>query len=515
MVTMAELKETLSNKERRDLALRVFGHLDEGAPVPPAEESELSVWFVEHRLKGKVLHNTKQGWWYHNGVVWKPLDPTVVTEGLRIAISDLHAQAKTRGVGRDEKRVLKALSSKNRIKACVELAKGQVFVDPDEFDTHPELLNVVNGYVDLKDGTLHPHDPDLRFTKVAGANHIPGAHHSDIDAALEALPPEERAWLKVRLGSALFGLQLSDEVLFLLGGGSNGKSTIVVAAQVAGGDFVVMLPEKTLMAGKYDHSTELMPLKGARVAILEELPEGQELPVKRLKLLAGTSTVTARGMRQDNETFVATHTLFVTTNKLPGVRESDEGTWRRLLVLLFPYHYVAPTEVAEPSDKVGDLSLRRRIQDNESGQAEAFLAWMIEGAMEYHRLEKMPSVPSAVEEATDTWRRGEDTLLGFFSSEIEPAEGRHIANTNLYDAYYRFVRDSGGFPMVNAVFSRELKAHTKLEKFRRESKRLRSGAVGRSFSEETGTYSISAQYNAWMHVKFTDERDPKNPPMGI
>lgn len=52
----------------------------------PVEESELSVWFVKHQLKNKVLDNTKQGWWYYDGIVWKPLDPTVVTEGLRMGL---------------------------------------------------------------------------------------------------------------------------------------------------------------------------------------------------------------------------------------------------------------------------------------------------------------------------------------------------------------------------------------------------------------------------------------------
>jgi putative DNA primase/helicase len=514
VTTLPKPKSNLTAKQVRALSLRIFGHLDKEAPLPPVEESELSVWFVKHRLKNKVLHNTKQGWWYHDGIVWKPLDPTVVTEGLRIAISDLHSRAAKAGVGREDRKLLKALSSKNRIKACVELAKGQVFVDPDEFDTHPDLLNVQNGYVDLTTGTLHEHDPDMRFTKVAGASYIPGSHHPDVTAALEALPPEERSWFKVRLGSSLYGRQFSDEVIFLLGGGSNGKSTYVVGAKLAGGDYVVMLPEKTLMAGQYDHSTELMPLKGARIAILEELPEGQVLPVKRLKLLAGTPSVTARGMRQDNETFEATHTPFVTTNKLPPVRESDEGTWRRLMVLRFPYHYVDSTALAGPNDKVGDLNLRRRIQDNESGQAEAFLAWMVEGAVEYHQLGKMPPATLAVEEATEAWRRGEDMLLNFFTSEIEPAEGRHIPSSDLYDAYKRFAIDGGGFYLNQAVFAREAKAHPGLEKYCHEPKRFRVGAPGRSFPEETAVFPVAAQYTGWTHVKFINERDPEKPPLG-
>ena len=96
---------------------------------------------------------------------------------------------------------------------------------------------------------------------------------------------------------------------------------------------------------------------------------------------------------------------------------------------------------------------------------------MVEGAVEFHQLGKMPPTTPAVEEATEAWRRGEDTLLNFFTSEIETAEGRHIPSSDLYDAYKRFVIDEGGFPMVNAVFAREAKSHPGLEQYRHEPKR--------------------------------------------
>ena len=34
-------------------------------------------------------------------------------------------------------------------------------LEGEEFDAHPDLLNVRNGVVDLRDGTLRPHDPQL------------------------------------------------------------------------------------------------------------------------------------------------------------------------------------------------------------------------------------------------------------------------------------------------------------------------------------------------------------------
>ena len=509
------VRQNFTPEEKSFRAREIFGPLDKTAPLPPTEESEFAAWLVEHRFKGRVRHNSKSGWWLHDGVRWVSLDPTLVTECLRLSVSDLHDQARKRKLSSDEKKSLRTLSSRNRIRSAVELAKGQVFVDPSDFDKHPQFLNVLNGYVDLRTGELFPHEPELLFSQVAGARYEPGSTHPDITAALDALHPEERDWLQLRLGAALFGHITADDVIvFLQGGGSNGKTTLIEALRVAVGDYLVMLPEKTLMAGKYDHSTELMPLKGCRIAILEELPEGQDLPVKRVKTLAGTQAITARGMRQDNETFAATHTLLVTLNKLPRVREADDGTWRRLVALNFPFHYVDEENRQGPNDRVGDLNLRRRIQDNESGQAEAFLAWLIEGAVLYSkRSQTLPPMTERIRRATDEWRQGEDTLLGFFSSEVQVEAGRHIASTDLYTAYERFVRDNGGEPLSSSDFMRGFKIHPRLEKYRSQYGRLRLGAEGRSYADGLLAHTEAAQYSMWKHIRFTNERSSHTPSM--
>ena len=42
-----------------------------------------------------------------------------------------------------------------------------------------------------------------------------------------------------------------------------------------------------------------------------------------------------------------THTMFVTTNYLPRVDESDHGTWRRLVLVDFPHRYRKADEPVE------------------------------------------------------------------------------------------------------------------------------------------------------------------------
>jgi putative DNA primase/helicase len=153
-----------------------------------------------------------------------------------------------------------------------------------------------------------------------------------------------------------------DLLVVLKGSGSNGKTTIVDGVREAlGPDYAVTLPDRVLLSRRTDHPTELMTLRDARLAFMEEFPELGHLNVKRLKDLHGTGEMTARYIAKDTVTWKPTHTIFVTTNYLPRVDESDDGTWRRLVLVDFPYRYRHAHEAKQTEfDRAGDPNLRQR-----------------------------------------------------------------------------------------------------------------------------------------------------------
>ena len=182
----------------------------------------------------------------------------------------------------------------------------------------------------------------------------------------------------------------------LKGSGANGKTTIVDAVREAlGDDYAVTLPDRVLLARTGDHPTEMMVLRGARLAMMEEFPELGHLNVKRLKDLHGSGEMTARYIAKDSVTWKPTHTVFVTTNYLPRVDESDHGTWRRLALVEFPYRYRQAHEADQTNfDRVGDPNLRERLRRGGDGQHEAVLAWLVAGAVKWYRDgQRMPWTP--------------------------------------------------------------------------------------------------------------------------
>ena len=111
-------------------------------------------------------------------------------------------------------------------------------------------------------------------------------------------------------------------MVVLKGSGENGKTH--ARGQRARGrrsDYAVALPDRVLLARSGDHPTELMTLRGARLAFMEEFPELGHLNVKRLKDLHGTGRITARFIGKDSVSWqVDTHDVRDDELPAPGRR---------------------------------------------------------------------------------------------------------------------------------------------------------------------------------------------------
>ncbi|MCX4400819.1 phage/plasmid primase, P4 family [Streptomyces sp. NBC_01764] len=335
---------------------------------------------------------------------------------------------------------LNALRFAGKVASLQRVARGVLEREQSEFDAHPDLLNVGNGVVDLKTGELRPHDPQLMFTKVTPVDYRPDAVHPDWEAALTALPAEVADWMQIRFGQAATGHATQDDVVpFLRGGGANGKSTMLDGITRALGEFSVMVPDKVLLASPSDHPTEMMTLFGARFAYIEELPEGDYLNAQRLKKAAGTDNMTARYIGQDNVTWDATHSLFVTTNYEVQVDAVDYGTWRRLALVMFPFTF----DGSDP-EHPKDPTLRKRILDGKEGQHEAVLAWLVDGAaVWYDNGEVIPPMPDSVKADTTKWRYDANHAAKFLDERYELDPDAAMRSTDVYSDFVEWAELRG------------------------------------------------------------------------
>lgn len=378
-------------------------------------------------------------WMTWTGRRWESVDESVVRDAVREYFIYLHTcMLHDDNADMEFLKAVTGLFSQAKIAAAVKLCQGHSGAhirDAGAFDAHPDLLNTPGGVVDLRSGTVLPHDPELLLTKITKGSYRPGLAHPDWEQALTALDHDERQWFQDRIGQACTGHPPSDGIMPVLqGSGENGKTALTTDGPVVAlGDYADMASSKLIASvtpGRSEHSTEMADLRGQRLLLGEELAEGRSIDVTALKRIQDVGRIKARLVHKDNMTFDATHTLFVTTNYTPGIAETDHGTWRRLALLKFRYHYRKPGQPLEtPFDRRGDPGLKGRIKKSPTGQHDAVVTWAVEGAMRWYA-RGMTDAPPPEQVAGDTleWRKSADNIWGwldenmcFPAAEPEPA----------------------------------------------------------------------------------------------
>lgn len=467
-----------------------------------ALDDDLAKNLADRGLNDRFRFVVGRGWLHWDGRVWSACDALELWEPLSAVIRELAEEWLTTGKPGRQITKLKSFLDVPRMKRLVESLRSVLRVSPDALDSHPDLMSCGNGTVDLRTGELRPHSREDYITAMTPVPYVPGASHPDWDAVLASVRPDAVQWLQYRCGQAATGWRVPDDVIPILqGGGANGKTTFTGAIMSVMGGYGRMLSERALFNSQSDHPTELMSLQGARFALLEETPEGVPLNVKRLKDVLGASHITARRMRQDEETFPTTHSLFMTTNYHPRVTETDAGTWRRLALVEFPYTYGTGE-----GDRPADPHLRHRMETSPTGQHEAVLAWVVEGARRwYERGCEMPPFPPSVEENMRAWRASSDPLQDYLATEVAPDPDSMVQVRDLYDDFSEWqLRE--GHPLWNErTFANRFRQHEGVKAMRLTDGRARPSSKNEEhrLSRRDALQPLpEGQVRVWFGLKF-------------
>jgi len=474
-------------------------------------DAKLADHFAEQVLADEFLFGRGIGWMRWDGRRWLDCGHEAALDALRCAARDQFDAMLDRAkadpgkvrIAQEFKKVLSA----SRLEAILKLCKGHALlqVDAADLDGDPHLLNVENGVVDLRTGELLAHDPALRMTRLAGAAYVAGHTDPLWDTTLQAVPEADREFLRDRVGQAITGdMTADDRIVFAQGGGANGKSTVFEAVLKASGGYGAIVPDKVLTARTSEHSTELTELRGIRLALLEELPDGAHVNRDRLVKLAGTPQMTARRIAQDSITWAASHSLFVTTNHQLDIKDVDHGTWRRLAFTRWPHKYVdVPTE---PHELLMDPSLRERLLKSSSALT-AVLAWAVAGAVAYYARGHMLPLPVALQVELDRRRDEVDTLGAFLRDRLEGDPQSCVWVDELAAQFARWSKDRGYAAISLTSFGGRLKAHPwAAEAGLSVGERVRVSTTELSYPSQREHIEIPLRIRVVRGVRFADKQ---------
>lgn len=333
-----------------------------------------------------------------------------------------------------------ALKSRNapRIRGMLDLAKPDFLIKASMLDADPFLLNTPGGMVDLKEGRILPHDADAPFkwcSQITAVSPGPQGAEMWIDFLRTVTRGDDSlmGFLQMVAGMAAIGKVYHEGIMAANGSGRNGKSTLFNALAGVFGDYAGTIDVRTLTTDRQNKGASLATLRGKRLVIASELEEHQRLSTSTLKQLASTDKLTIEEKFKAPETVDQTHTLILYTNHLPRVGSTDNGTWRRLLVV--PFNAVIPE--GGGTQNYADKLVK------EAGPA--ILAWVIQGAMNFIKNDFKLIIPDCVEEATEAYRDRENWLENFINERCVREPDARAGARDLYLEYKDWAQENGEF----------------------------------------------------------------------
>ncbi|NMD91159.1 phage/plasmid primase, P4 family [Staphylococcus hominis] len=330
-------------------------------------------------------------------------------------------------------------------------------VTPDEFDKDDMLLNVANGYIDLTSRELYKHDIYRMFSQIANTDYSEKMQPAVWLDFLNDIFAGDKAvirYIQKALGYSLTGSTREQVMFILFGKGRNGKSIFVETIAEILGDYSNNMQAKSLMVKKNDNvNTDIARLSKARFVTSSEPNEGFRFDEGLIKQITGGDKVTARFLYAEEFEYTPKFKIWVSTNHKPIIRGTDDGIWRRLVLI--------PFDVQIPEEKV-DKDLKYKLLR----EAPAILNWMAEGA--YMWMREGLELPEKLKDAGQTYRTEMDVVEQFIQEKCKRAEDVRETGKALYEEYKKWADENNEYKMDKNKFGKKLK-----EKFR--SKKMNNG----------------------------------------
>lgn len=347
---------------------------------------------------------------------------------------------------------------------------------PDDFDRDDMLINVANGYIDLTSRELYKHDINKMFSQITNTDYTEKMQPAVwLDFLNDIFAGDQKVirYIQKALGYSLTGSTREQIMFILFGKGRNGKSIFVEVISEILGDYSNNMQAKSLMVKKNDNvNTDIARLSKARFVTSSEPNEGFRFDEGLIKQLTGGDKVTARFLYAEEFEYTPKFKIWVSTNHKPIIRGTDDGIWRRLVLI--------PFDVQIPEEKV-DKDLKYKLLR----EAPAILNWMAEGA--YMWMQEGLAMPEKLKEAVQKYRNEMDTLGQFIEDCYKVDKNSSEKVSNLHQAYKTWSNDNLTSTKVLGMKSFSQKME---ERFVKESRRDANYFIGieidnkKSFEEQ-------------------------------
>ncbi|XCD58022.1 phage/plasmid primase, P4 family (plasmid) [Candidatus Liberibacter asiaticus] len=311
-------------------------------------------------------------------------------------------------------------------------SKSQFHITSDRFDANLRYIGEKDGVLDLETGQRITPTEELYITKSTGTPFVEGEPSQEfLDLVSGYFESEEVMNFFTRcVGMALLGGNKAQRFIHIRGVGGSGKSTLMNLIKYAfGNQYVINAEASDIMqnrppeAGKANPS--LIRLMGARVVIISETNENDEINAAKIKQMTGGDCMTARlNYGNTYSESPASFTPFIVSNKHLFVRNPDDAWWRRYIVI--------------PFDKPianRDASFAQKLETKYTLEAKK---WFLKGVKAYISKGLDVDIPEVCLKAKEEERQGTDTYQAWIDDCCDIGENLWEESHSLAKSYSEY-----------------------------------------------------------------------------
>lgn len=317
----------------------------------------------------------------------------------------------------------------------------------DQLDSEPLAVNCLTGTLRFRsidaraDGggvtaevRCDPHRREDLLTRSMPVQYRPDAEAPRFEAFLARVQPDQeiRSFLQRWFGLSMTAIPVQ-RLAFLYGHGANGKSVLVDLMCRILGEYAATVPIEALTGqnrrGGSDATPELISVIGARAVRSSEPEQGEKFKEGTIKALTSGEPIAVRALHSDFIYCTTYFKLTISGNHKPDIRGTDDGIWRRMLLIPFDVQIPEPERDPELIDKLW-------------AERDGVFRWMVDGLLDY--LERGLDVPDVIQEATAGYRRDSDPV-GTFLGECTIMDGSDdfMLSRDLIEAFNIWLEENG------------------------------------------------------------------------
>lgn len=333
-----------------------------------------------------------------------------------------------------------------KIESSLKMATSRAAIRTtiDQWDTDPFLAAVRGATLDLRAVVHRSIQRDDYLTMLMNASYNPEADCPRWRQFLDEIfagNEELIAFVQRAIGYCLTGDTREQKIFLLHGGGANGKSTFLKIIMDLFGGYADNASFETFDANKRNEaSNDLAKLRGKRLVTVIETEEGRKLAESRVKSVTGSDMITCRFLYAEYFSYYPTYKIWIAMNHLPHIRGTDNGIWRRIILIPFTQSFVDRED--------------RTLLETLDSEMDGILQWALEGLRQWW--DRGLDAPQIVINATANYRTDSDQIGRWMLERCTQLPNLFLPSGKGYEDYKRWCQESGEDEISQNKWSRRL-----------------------------------------------------------